>query len=142
VKVLVVQGAGMELRGKADVEIFGPETLAEINARIEADAAALGVAVEIRQSNDESAVAAWVDRAADVFAAVIINPSGFTLTEGPLIAALERLSLPVVEVHASNPAARGVRSNVTPVCAGAICGFGYDGYRLALAGLRDLGSPA
>jgi 3-dehydroquinate dehydratase-2 len=135
--MLVIQGAGMELRGKADVEIFGPETLAEINARIEADAAALDVAVEIRQSNDEAEVAAWLEGAADEFAAVIINPSGFTLSEGPLIVALDSLSLPVVEVHASNPAARGVRSNVTPVCSGAVCGFGYDGYRLALAGLRD-----
>ena len=136
-KVLVIQGAGMELRGKQDVEIFGPETLPEINARIEAEAAALDVAVDIRQSNDEAEVAAWVEGLADDFAAVIINPSAFTTTEGPLITALEGLSVPVIEVHASNPAARGVRSSVTPACTGAVCGFGYDGYRLALAGLRS-----
>ena len=53
-KVLIVQGAGMELRGKADVEIFGPETLPEINAGIEAAAAALGMSVEIVQHNDEA----------------------------------------------------------------------------------------
>lgn len=132
-KVLLIQGAGMEQRGKVDVEIFGPETLEEINTRVETDADALGIAVEIRQSNDEAEVAAWID-AADVDA-LIINPSGFTTTEGPLIDALRRLNVPAVEVHASNPSARGVRSTVTPVCKGAVCGFGYDGYRVALGGL-------
>ncbi|TNF81162.1 MAG: type II 3-dehydroquinate dehydratase [Gammaproteobacteria bacterium] len=136
-KVLVIQGAGMELRGKVDVEIFGPETLDEINARIEADANALGVAVDIRQSNDEAEVAAWIQDAAGEIDALIINPSGFTTAEGPLIDALRGVSVPVVEVHASNPSARGVRSTVTPVCKGAVCGFGYDGYRVALGGLRD-----
>ena len=65
-KVLVIQGAGMELRGKTDVEIFGPETLPEIDARIEADAAQLGMTVEIRQSNDEAEAASWVDAAVGV----------------------------------------------------------------------------
>ena len=134
-KVLVIQGAGMELRGRADVEIFGPETLDEINARVEADALALGVTVEISQTNVESEAATWINRAAGTFDALIINPSGFTTAEGPLLEALRALSIPACEVHASNPAARGVRSTVTPVCNCAVCGFGYDGYRVALGGL-------
>lgn len=134
-RVLVIQGAGMELRGLQDVEIFGPETLAEINARIEADAASLGVSVEIRQTNDEAEAAAWVNGAASGFSALVINPSAFTIVEGVLNGALAELSLPVIEVHASNPAARGVRSTITPLCTGAVCGFGYDGYRVALSGL-------
>ena len=133
--VLVIQGAGMDLRGKADVEIFGPETLPEINARIEADAAALDVAVDVRQSNDEAEAAGWVGAAADEFDALIINPSGFTTSEGALVEALRNLSLVVIEVHASNPSARGVRSTITPVSNGAVCGFGYAGYKVALAGL-------
>ena len=136
-RVLVIQGAGMELRGRENVEVFGPETLPEIDARIEAEAAALNVAVEIRQSNDEAEVAGWVAQAASEFDALIINPSAFTVTEGPLIGALRNSGLPVIEVHASNPAARGVRSNITPVSQGAVCGFGYDGYRVALAGLLE-----
>ncbi len=125
----------MELRGRENVEVFGPETLPEIDARIEAEAATLGVTVAIRQSNDEAEVAGWVDAAAEAFDALIINPSAFTVSEGPLIEALRDCPLPVVEVHASNPAARGVRSNVTPVSNSAVCGFGYDGYRVALSGL-------
>ena len=136
--VLVIQGAGMDLRGRTDVEIFGPETLPEINARIEADATALEVAVEIRQSNSEEEAAEWVRTAADLFDALIINPSGFTLSEGELVDALRGLSVPAIEVHASNPSARGVQSTITPVCRGAVCGFGYDGYRIALGGLKGI----
>lgn len=134
-KVLVIQGAGMELRGRTDVEIFGPETLDEINARIEADALALGVTVEVCQTNVETEAATWVRGAADKFDALIINPSGFTQAEGALLAALREVTIPVCEVHASNPAARGVRSTVTPLCNYVVCGFGYDGYRVALDGL-------
>lgn len=134
-RVLVIQGAGMDRRGLADVEIFGPDTLDEINTRVEADAAALGVTVDIRQTNVEADAIDWISGLAAEFDALIINPSGFTLAEGPLIDALRNLSVPSVEVHASNPAARGVQSTVTPVCTGAVCGFGYHGYRIALGGL-------
>ncbi len=135
-KVLVIQGAGMELRGREDVEIFGPETLEEINAGIEAAAATLGLSVEIVQHNDELALVDLLARVADAFDAVVINPSRFTVGDGPLPEALAELTLPVYEVHASNPSARGVVSRITPVCRGAVCGFGYDGYRIALEGLR------
>ena len=137
-KVLVIQGAGMDLRGKTDVEIFGPETLPEINARIEADASVLGATVDIRQSNSEAEAADWVLAAAESFDALIINPSGFTLSDGELLEALRGLSVPAIEVHASNPSARGVQSTITPLCKGAVCGFGYDGYRIALSGLLPM----
>ncbi len=146
-KVLVIQGAGMELRGKVQLDVFGPETLEEINARIETEAAVLGLEVEIVQSNDEDAVVALLEsRAAGEYLALLINPGGFTTTEGPLPEAIAQLTFPAYEVHASNPGARGVRSTLLPVCKGAVCGFGYDGYRLALTGLiagrsADAGKP-
>jgi 3-dehydroquinate dehydratase len=137
-KVLVVQGAGMALRGKVDVEIFGPETIEEINAGIEAAAASLGMTVDIIQHDDEGdLVAALTDSAADVDA-IVINPSGFTVSDGSLPEVLAGLPVPVFEVHASNPAARGVVSRITPVSRGAVCGFGYDGYRIALEGIRQM----
>lgn len=135
-KVLVVQGAGMDQRGKVQVEVFGPETLDEINARIETDAAGLGIEVEIRQSNDLDEVVAWL-RAVQPgeYAALLINPGGFTTAEGALPDAIAALPMPAYEVHASNPAARGVHSVLQPVCQGAVCGFGYAGYGIALRGL-------
>ena len=90
-KVLVVQGAGMELRGIENVAVFGPETLDEINADIRARADELGLGVEIFHSNDEAEVVAEIARLAAEIDAFIINPSGFTVTEGPLPDAIEAL---------------------------------------------------
>ena len=136
IKVLVIQGAGMELRGKTQVEIFGPETLDDINAGIRASAATLDIDVDIMQSNDETAVVQRLASAGIEYAAMIINPSGFTATEGPLPGAIEALAFPCFEVHASNPTRRGLRSTIQPVCQGAICGFGYGGYEMALRAIR------
>lgn len=136
-KVLVIQGAGMELRGTVDVDIFGPETFDEINARIEREAKTLGLSIEILHSTEEQDV---VDKLAafdaNAYAALVINPAGFTTTDGPLPEAIGKLGIPAYEVHASNPAARGVQSAILPHCKGAICGFGYDGYGLALEAIR------
>ena len=135
-RVVVIQGAGMDVRGKTDVEIFGPETLDEINALIETHARDLGIEVEIHQSNDEQAVVDLLRGLdASTVDALIINPGGFTPTEGPLPETIASLPLPAYEVHASNPSARGVRSAILPACKGGVCGFGYAGYRLALEGI-------
>lgn len=137
-RVIVVQGAGMDERGRTLVEVFGPETLPEINAQIEAHARELGLEVEIFQSNDEAAVVGWIQAADPVrIAAMIINPGGFTPTNGPLPDAIRALAFPAYEVHASNPSARGVISRIAPACRGSICGFGYFGYRLALEAIAS-----
>ncbi|MEM7079491.1 MAG: type II 3-dehydroquinate dehydratase [Pseudomonadota bacterium] len=132
-KILVVQGQGMEMRGRVQVEIFGPETLDDINAMIQASAQLHGLEVDIYHSNDEAEVVAYINAAQ--MDALIINPSGFTATTGPLPTALSELTCPIYEVHASNPTARGVRSTLLPHCAGAVCGFGYAGYSMALGAL-------
>jgi 3-dehydroquinate dehydratase-2 len=132
-KVLVIQGAGMDQRGKSQVEIFGPETLEQINAQILQHAKSLGIEVEIYQSNDEDEVVARLRRLeTGEIDALIINPGGFTATEGTLPQTVSELAVPAFEVHASNPTARGVQSTLLPVCKGAVCGFGYAGYAMAL----------
>lgn len=137
-KVLIIQGAGMDQRGKNQIEIFGPQTLPEINAGIERTAADLGITVEIIQSNDETQVVSFLNDAnAAHYSALIINPGGFTATDGDLPATIGEFDVPAYEVHASNPAARGVRSTILPVCDGAICGFGYAGYDLALKAIQN-----
>lgn len=137
-KVVVIQGAGMDQRGKVQIEIFGPDTLDEINARIEADAAACGLEVELFQSNDEAETVAFIaGLSAREFAAGIINPSGFTTSEGPIPAAIAALDIPFYEVHASNPSARDVKSAILPVCKGGVCGFGYQGYGVALRSISS-----
>ena len=138
-KVLVIQGAGMNMRGKAQVEIFGPSTLDQINEQIRGYADGLGIDVELFHSNIEGEVANALydahDRDVD---AAIINPAGYTGTTGPLRAAITQVRFPVFEVHVSNPASRGGVSNIQPVCKGSVWGFGIYGYYLALEGVKSL----
>lgn len=135
-KVLVIQGAGMNMRGKSQVEIFGPTTLEEMNQQILAYAEGLGVEVELFHSNIEGEVCnALYDAHERGFDAALINPAGYTTGAGPLRAAITQVGFPVIEVHVSNPTARGTVSQVLPVSKGAVYGYGIYGYRMALEGL-------
>jgi 3-dehydroquinate dehydratase-2 len=138
-KVLVIQGAGMNMRGKVDVEIFGPMTLEQLNATIRGYAANLGIDVEFCQSNIEGEVvnALYDAHDRDVDAA-LINPAGFMRTTGPMPTAIGHVRFPVIEVHVSNPVARGLASTTLPACRGSVTGFGPFSYSLALAAAKHL----
>ena len=138
-KVLVIQGAGMNMRGKSQVEIFGTTTLDEINEQIRGYAEGLGLEVELVHSNIEGEVVnALYDAHDRNFDAALINPAGYTTTTGPLRGAITQVKFPVIEVHASNPTARGVVSNILPVCKGSVYGFGVYGYRLAVEAVKHM----
>ena len=138
-RVLVIQGAGMNMRGKSQVEIFGPNTLEQINEQIKGYAEGLGVDVEIFHSNVEGEVVnALYDAHERGIDAALINPAGYTTGSGPLRGAIGQVGFPVIEVHASNPTARGTVSNVLPVCKGSVYGFGVYGYYLALEAVKHL----
>ncbi|WP_395714439.1 type II 3-dehydroquinate dehydratase [Reyranella sp.] len=140
-KFLVIHGAGMNMRGKSQVEIFGPMTLLEYDDRIRGFAAKLGVEVEIFHSNIEGEVINRLYAAHDEgFTGAIINPAGFTRGYPALVAAIGNVGFPTVEVHISNPARRGTTSDVATACLGTVSGFGIAGYALALRGLRDRGN--
>jgi 3-dehydroquinate dehydratase-2 len=140
-KVLVIQGAGMNMRGKAQIEIFGPTTLEEIDEQIKGYAEGLGIDVEMFHSNIEGEVVnALYDAHDRDFDAALINPAGYTTVAGPLRGAITQVKFPVYEVHVSNPTARGTVSQVLPVCKGAVYGCGVYGYRLALEAVQQLSS--
>jgi 3-dehydroquinate dehydratase-2 len=137
-RILVLHGAGMDMRGKVMIETFGPMTLPEYDAKIRGYAGELGVAVEIFHSNSEGAIIDRLYAAHDAgFDGAIINPAGFTRGYPALNAAISQVKFPVVEVHISNPARRGLVSEVGAVCVMTVAGFGVQGYELALRGLRD-----
>ena len=138
-KVLVIQGAGMNMRGKAQVEIFGSNTLEQINEQIKAYAEGLGVDVEMFHSNIEGEVVnALYDAHERDFDAALINPAGYTTGTGPLLGAIGQVRFPVIEVHVSNPTARGTVSKVLPVAKGSVYGFGVYGYYLALEAVKHM----
>jgi len=138
VKILVIHGAGMNMRGKVQTEIFGPMTLAEYDERIRGYADELGIDVEIFHSNIEGEVINRLYAANDQgFDAAIFNPAGFARGYPALVAALNQVKFPTVELHMSNPVRRGPVSETATASQGMVTGFGIVGYYLGLRGLRD-----
>ena len=132
-KILVVHGAGMDMRGKAMVEIFGPMTLGEYDRQIGDYASELGVEVETFHSNIEGEVINKFYEAHDGDVdAGLINPAGYTAGYPALGAAISQVRFPTIEIHISNPASRGAVSQISPVCRGVIAGFGIFGYYLGI----------
>ena len=142
VKVLVIQGAGMNMRGKAEVEVFGPLTLDQLNDQIRGYARELGIEVDFFHSNIEGEVcnALYAAHDGDCDAA-LINPAGYMRTAGPLPNAIRQVRFPVIEVHVSNPVARGLASNILPTCKGSVTGFGPLSYKFAMAAAKELITP-
>jgi 3-dehydroquinate dehydratase-2 len=137
-RILVVHGAGMNMRGKVQTEIFGPMTLPEYDERIRGYASELGLEVEIFHSNIEGEIVNKLYEAADRVDAAIFNPAAFGSGYPALIAAVSQVKFPTIEVHISNPIRRGPASQTAAVSQGVVAGFGIAGYELALRGLRDL----
>ena len=134
--IYVLNGPNLNLLGLREPEIYGSDTLDDIGDRLEARAQALGVTVDIRQSNHEGHLIDWLHEARLKGAkAVIINPGGYTHTSVALHDAIKSIALPVIEVHISNPHARESfrhRSYVGVAAKGTIAGLGALGYELAL----------
>jgi 3-dehydroquinate dehydratase II len=138
-KILVVHGAGMNMRGKSQLEVFGPMTLPEYDDHIRKYASELNLEVEIFHSNIEGEVINRLYAAHDGgTVAAIINPAGYTTGHPALTAAIAQVKFPVFELHISNPARRGRVSEVANVCRGVVTGFGIFGYWLALRGIQDV----
>ncbi|MGH8632994.1 MAG: type II 3-dehydroquinate dehydratase [Burkholderiales bacterium] len=138
-KVLVIHGAGMNMRGKAQLDVFGPMTLPEYDQHIRQYASELGIEVDIFHSNIEGEVINKLYVAHDGgVAAAIINPAGYTTGHPALAAAIAQVKFPVFELHISNPARRGRVSEIAPACRGVLTGFGIHGYYLALRGIREI----
>ena len=138
-KVLVIHGAGMNMRGKVQVDVFGPMTLPQYDEHIRKYAAELGVEVDIFHSNIEGEVINRIYEAHDAgIDGAIINPAGYTTGHPALGAALSQVRFPTIEIHVSNPAKRGAVSDIARVARGSIAGFGVYGYYLALKALQGL----
>lgn len=138
--IYVLNGPNLNMLGTREPQIYGAETLADLQRRTEARGAALGLAVDFRQTNHEGALIDWVQEARGKAAGMIINAAGYTHTSVALMDALLSLDIPVIEVHLSNIHKREPfrhHSYVARAATGMICGLGAKGYELALEALAE-----
>lgn len=142
-KLLVINGPNLNLLGIREPAIYGKGTYAELVKFVEEKARALGVEVEVRQTNHEGVIVDWIQEAAGKFAGIVINPAAYTHTSVAILDALKAVDLPTVEVHLSDIAKREdfrKFSYVSLVAVRTIAGRGFDGYAEAMEFLMTKGT--
>ena len=140
-RILVISGPNLNLLGEREVNIYGTETLAAIEARMQKRAGEQGAELLCFQSNHEGAIIDRLHAAKGQCDGVILNAGAYTHYSIAIRDAIAAVRLPCVEVHLSNVHAREEfrhTSVLAPVCVGVICGFGGASYDLALEGLLKL----
>jgi 3-dehydroquinate dehydratase-2 len=136
--VLVIHGPNLNMLGTREPDIYGHQTLEEINAALKGHAEQLGLHIETFQSNHEGDIVDRIQQANDSFHGIIINPAAYTHTSIAIRDAISLLNIPVVEVHLSNIYKRESfrrTSMISAVATAQISGFGSHGYLMALEGL-------
>jgi 3-dehydroquinate dehydratase-2 len=139
--IAVLNGPNLDRLGRREPEIYGRDTLADLERKLRAEAADLGVAIDFFQSNHEGALIDRISAMPDAgVAGLILNAAGLTHTSVALRDAIKGSGLPTVEVHISNIHAREefrAHSMTAPVCVGVVTGLGLAGYSFALKFLAD-----
>lgn len=140
-KVLILNGPNLNMLGSREVEIYGSDTLDDIEAKARAHAAGLDITIDFRQSNSESEMVDWIQEARDGHDGIIVNAGAYTHTSIAILDALRLVDIPVIEVHLSNIFQREAfrsESYVSHAATGVIAGFGGKGYLLALDAMQQL----
>lgn len=134
--IFVLNGPNLDHLGVREPEIYGHETLADVEAMCRAEADAAGLALRFHQTNAEHEMIGWLHEARIGAAGVVINPAAFSYASYPILDAIKMVDSPVFEVHISNTHRREfawrANSIITQVATGMITGFGVHGYVLAV----------
>jgi 3-dehydroquinate dehydratase-2 len=141
ISVLVLNGPNLNMLGKREPEVYGSESLADIEVLVSRKAVELRIDVEFFQSNHEGELVDQIQKARGQKRAIILNAGGYTHTSIALRDAILASGVPTIEVHLSNLYTREDfrhHSMVAPVCVGQICGFRSTGYLLALEAVLKL----
>ncbi len=139
-KFLVLHGPNLNMLGVREPEVYGRDTLEDINRSLESAAADRGIEIRVRQSNHEGVLVDEIQQALEWADGILINPGAYTHTSIALRDAIVAVGLPVVEVHLSDIHARESfrhHSYIEPVALGQICGHGSNSYLLGLEALID-----
>ncbi|NVJ91029.1 MAG: type II 3-dehydroquinate dehydratase [Methylocystaceae bacterium] len=140
-KVLILNGPNLNLLGLREPEIYGSQTLNDVEDLCKKTATDLDMDIDFRQSNHEGTLVDWIQEARVSFDAIIINPAAYTHTSVAILDALQAVEKPVIEVHLSNIHKREEfrhTSYVSKTAQGVICGLGPQGYELAMLALSRL----
>ena len=140
--VYVLNGPNLNLLGTREPETYGRATLADVEKLVRAKAQGFDWTVEFRQSNREGELVDWIQEAhAKNAVGIVLNPAGYTTTSIAILDAILAVKVPVIEVHITNIHARESfrhESYVSKAAKAVICGFGVEGYALAIAGLAAI----
>lgn len=149
-KVFVLNGPNLNLLGTREPAVYGAATLADVEKRCQETCASLGMELVFRQSNHEGELVDWLHeagrlQAAGELAGVVLNAGAYTHTSVALHDAIKGTGVTLIELHISNVFAREAfrhHSYISPVAKGVMCGFGVQGYPLALHALVALNAAA
>lgn len=139
--IYVLNGPNLNLLGTREPEVYGSNTLGDIQKAVTARAKAHGLAVNFKQSNHEGDLVDWIQEARTKGCGVILNAGAYTHTSVALLDACRALSNPLIEVHLSNPYQRENyrrHSYIAEAADAMICGLGAAGYVIAVDAMAGL----
>ena len=137
--ILVINGPNLNMLGLRQPEVYGSESLSDVETRCLKKGQELGLEVSCKQSNIEGDIVTWIQEARESFDGIILNAGAYTHTSVAIHDAILSSETPVIEVHLSNIHAREEfrhHSFISPVAVGMICGFGSYGYDMALDAIK------
>ena len=140
-KILIINGPNLNLLGEREESKYGKITLEEVKKNCEFHAKSINVEIHFYQSNIEGEIVTMIQKAKDNYNGIIINAAGYTHTSVAILDALLAVKLPTVEVHITNIYNREEfrkKSLISKAANGIICGFGINGYIMALDSIKEI----
>ena len=140
-KILIINGPNLNLLGDREKSKYGNDTLETVKKKCESHSKSIDVEIKFEQSNVEGEIVTMIQKAKDIFDGIIINAAGYTHTSVAILDALLAVKLPVIEVHITNIYSREEfrnKSLISKAAKGIICGFGINGYIMALDSMNTI----
>jgi 3-dehydroquinate dehydratase II len=138
-KILIINGPNLNLLGAREESKYGNVTLEQVKKNCETHAKSIGIEIKFEQSNIEGELVTMIQKARGVFDGIVINAAGYTHTSVAILDALLAIKLPTIEVHITNIYNREEfrkKSLISRAASGIICGFGINGYIMALDSMK------
>ena len=140
-KILIINGPNLNLLGEREKSKYGNSSLETVRKKCESHSKSINVQIKFKQSNIEGEIVTIIQKAKEVFDGIIINAAGYTHTSVAILDALLAIKLPTIEVHITNIYNREEfrkKSLISKAADGIICGFGVNGYIMALDSIKEI----